>query len=101
MPFNRPIPKERQGTKFSSGLASLVEAEKMIQVAVLLPSSAFVGWIFGALLDKVFHQSWIALVGILFGGISGIVYVVRMVIESGKKPKRKADPDSGDPGAGK
>ena len=73
----------------------------MIQVAVLLPSSAFVGWIFGALLDKLFHQTWISLVGILFGGISGIVYVVRMVIESGRKPSRNSDPKSGNPGARK
>lgn len=97
MPFNRPIPKGRQTTKVSGGRASLVEAEKMIQVSVLLPCSAFVGWIFGALLDKLFHQTWISLVGILFGGISGIVYVVRMVIASSRKTKtsRDADSDSG------
>lgn len=101
MPFNRPIPKPRQGTKFSSSLASLVEAEKMIQVAVLLPSSAFVGWIIGAGLDKLFHQTWISLLGILFGGISGIVYVVRMVVESSRKPSQNSTPDSGKTGAGK
>ena len=71
----------------------------MIQVAVLLPSSAFVGWILGAWLDKLFHQSWISLVGILFGGISGIVYVVRMVVQSGRKPVRNSGNDS-DLGAG-
>lgn len=101
MPFNRPIPKSRQGTKWASGLSSLVEAEKMIQIAVLLPSSAFVGWILGAWLDKLFHQSWISLVGILFGGISGIVYVVRMVVQSGRKPVRNRGNDSDHPGAGK
>ena len=73
----------------------------MIQVAVLLPSSAFVGWILGAWLDKLLHQSWISLVGILFGGISGIVYVVRMVIEAGRKPNRNPDSKSDTPGAGK
>lgn len=73
----------------------------MIQVAVLLPSSAFVGWIIGAWLDKLFHQSWITLVGILFGGLSGIVYVVRMVIEAGRRPGRSPGSNSDKPGAGK
>lgn len=76
------------------GLASLVEAEKMVQVSVLLPSSAFVGWLLGAWLDKLLHQSWISLVGILFGGISGIVYVVRMVVTSSAKSSQRQDPGS-------
>ena len=98
MPFNRPIPKSQERSKFSSGLASLAEAERMIQISVLLPSSAFVGWLIGAGLDKLFHQTWIALVGILFGGISGIVYVVRMVIAAGAKSTRSAGPNSDNAG---
>lgn len=73
----------------------------MIQVAVLLPCSAFVGWILGAWLDKLFHQSWISLVGILFGGISGIVYVVRMVVESSRKSTNNSGHDSGKTGGRK
>ena len=98
MPFNRPIPKTQQRSKFTRSLASLAEAEKMIQISVLLPSSAFVGWLLGAGLDKLFHQTWITLVGILFGGISGIVYVVRMVITAGAKPGRGAGANSDNPG---
>ena len=99
MPFNRPIPKTQQPrSKFANGLASLAEAERMMQVAVLLPSSAFVGWLIGAGLDKLFDQTWITLVGILFGGISGIVYVVRMVVTSGAKPGRGAGPNSDNSG---
>jgi F0F1-type ATP synthase assembly protein I len=93
MPFNRPIPKS-QRPKIPGGLGSLVEAEKMVQVSVLLPSSAFVGWLLGAWLDKLLHQSWISLVGILFGGISGIVYVVRMVITSSAKSSQGQDSGS-------
>jgi ATP synthase protein I len=102
MPFNRPIPKTQQRSKFASGLASLAEAEKMIQISVLLPSSAFVGWLLGAGLDKLFHQTWITLVGILFGGISGIVYVVRLVITAGAKngPGTAANSDNSGSGAG-
>lgn len=100
MPFNRPIAKSQQRSKFVSSLASLAEAEKMIQISVLLPSSAFVGWLIGAGLDKLFHQTWITLVGILFGGLSGIVYVVRMVIAAGTNPSRGAGPNSDSSGQG-
>jgi len=71
-----------------------------MQVAVLLPSSAFVGWLLGAGLDKLFHQTWITLVGILFGGISGIVYVVRMVITAGAKKGAGTGPNSDNSGPG-
>jgi len=100
MPFNRPLPKSQQRSTFRSSLASLAEAEKMMQVAVLLPSSAFVGWLLGAGLDKLFHQTWITLVGILFGGISGIVYVVRMVITAGAKKGAGTGPNSDNSGPG-
>jgi F0F1-type ATP synthase assembly protein I len=92
MPFNRPIPDSKPQAKLSSGLASLVEAEKMMQIAILLPCSAFVGWLLGAWLDKVLHQSWISLVGILLGGISGLVYVVRLVISVKSNPKAGSGP---------
>jgi hypothetical protein len=84
MPFNRPIQEPRPRTAPSSGIKSLVQAEKLMQIAILLPSSAFIGWLAGAWLDSRLHQGWIGLVGILFGGISGLVYVVRLVLSSGK-----------------
>jgi hypothetical protein len=83
MPFNRPIPDRDQKPKDSGGIATLVQAEKLMQIAILLPSAAFIGWLAGAWLDSKLHQSWIALAGIVFGGISGLVYVVRLVISSG------------------
>ena len=83
MPFNPPIPDPKPRPKSKSAFSSWIEAERMMQVALILPCSAGVGWLFGAWLDKVLHQTWISLAGILFGGISGIVYVVRMVVERG------------------
>jgi ATP synthase protein I len=94
MPFNAPIPDPTPRPKKSSALSSLVEAEKMMQIAVLLPVSAFVGWGIGAWLDKVFNQSWLALAGILFGGFAGLLYVIRLVIGSGSKPKSGAGPSA-------
>ena len=90
MPFNRPIPDNKPRSRYFSGLASLVEAEKMMQIAILLPASAFVGWLLGAWLDKALHQSWISLAGILLGGISGLVYVVRLVISVKHNPPAKS-----------
>ena len=87
MPFNRPIPNpphpDRPPARNNGGIQTLMQAEKLTQIAVLLPSAAFIGWLAGAWLDSKLHQSWIGLAGIVFGGISGLVYVVRLVISSG------------------
>ena len=82
MAYNRPIPDHEPRRKSSAGLETLVQAEKLMQIAILLPSAAFIGWLFGAWADKAFHQSWIGLAGMIFGGISGIVYVVRLVLST-------------------
>ena len=80
MPYNNPIPEHRQPKRDSGGLATLVQAEKLMQIAILLPSAAFVGWLLGAWADRALHQSWIGIAGLVFGGISGLVYVVRLVM---------------------
>jgi len=91
MAYNRPIPDAGKRAKAPSGLASLVEAEKMMQIAVLLPSAAFIGWLGGLWADHLLHQTWISLAGIIFGGVSGLVYVVRLVLAAGTGQS----PDSG------
>lgn len=83
MPFNNPIPEHRQPHKDSGGLATLVQAEKLMQIAILLPSAAFIGWLGGAWLDKHLHQTWIGILGIALGGVAGLVYVVRLVLTTG------------------
>jgi ATP synthase protein I len=87
MAYNRPIPDPAPKSKTSSGIETLVQAEKLMQIAILLPSAAFVGWLLGAWADKAWHQSWLGIAGIVFGGISGLVYVVRLVISSGADTK--------------
>ena len=87
MAFNRPIPDPTPKSKTSSGIETLVQAEKLMQIAILLPSAAFVGWLLGAWADKAWHQSWLGIAGMVFGGISGLVYVVRLVISSGTDTK--------------
>lgn len=87
MPYNNPIPDDRERKRDSGGLATLVQAERMMQIAILLPSAAFIGWLLGAWLDRMLHQSWIGIAGIMFGGISGLVYVIRLVITTGTGDK--------------
>ena len=48
MPFNRPIPDRTPQPKSSGGFQAMVHAEKLTQIAVLLPSAAFIGWLLGA-----------------------------------------------------
>jgi hypothetical protein len=78
MPFNRPIPESKSRRKTDSGIGALVQAEKLMQIALLLPSSACIGWVAGAWGDRHFHQSWIGIAGALFGGVSGLIYVIRL-----------------------
>ena len=93
MAFNRPIPERQPPRKISSGLDTLVQAEKLMQIAILLPSSAFIGWLLGTWADKALHQEWISLAGVAFGGIAGLVYVVRLVMStSGEAPKKPGGP---------
>lgn len=85
MPFHRPIPDAKPHAKGSGLVSAIVEAEKMIQIALVLPCAAFIGWLAGAWLDHRLHQTWIGLVGIVFGGASGLVYVVRLALATGKE----------------
>ena len=101
MPFNRPIPDPKPEPRSNGGIQTLIQAEKLTQIAVLLPSAAFIGWLAGAWLDGKLHQSWMGFAGIVFGGISGLVYVVRLVISTGEPkhatpstPSPKEPPDS-------
>jgi F0F1-type ATP synthase assembly protein I len=100
VPFNPPIPDSKQPNKGSSGVKSLAEAEKLMQIAILLPSSACIGWLAGAWLDSHFHQTWMGLAGILFGGFSGLVYVVRLVMAGTSRTTSTTGDQSGTGGDG-
>lgn len=93
MPFNNPIPDNRrpkdQPRRDSGGLATLVQAEKLMQIAILLPSAAFIGWLGGTWLDRKLHQEWISIAGLVFGGIAGLVYVVRLVLTTSTDDEKK------------
>jgi ATP synthase protein I len=72
------------GGKRSGGLDALVKAEKLSQIAFVLPVSVVVGWGAGVLLDKWLHQHWIYIVGLILGSIAGLVEAVRLALRAGK-----------------
>jgi F0F1-type ATP synthase assembly protein I len=100
MAFHPPIPEDKQpqsafagSPKLSGGLGTLVEAEKLIQIAILLPSAVFIGWLGGVWLDNHFHQSWIGIAGMIFGGISGLVHVIRVALAAGNEADKAMQKD--------
>jgi len=99
MPYHRPIPEPQTRGKRSGALDAWVQAEKLMQIALLLPSAAFIGWLAGVWLDHWLHQHWLNVAGIVFGGVSGLVYVVRLALAAENKPESGAK-DRGETGAG-
>ena len=95
MPYNRPIPDSKpdpkQGGKDAGLFSAWIQAEKLMQIALVLPCAAFIGWLIGAWLDHRLHQSWIAIAGIVFGGISGMVYSIQVALAANKDPKMQDD----------
>jgi F0F1-type ATP synthase assembly protein I len=79
--MNNPEDEKKQS---SSGIDTLIQAETWMQIAILLPCAALIGWFFGTWLDGKLHQHWIGVTGLTLGGLAGIVHVVRIVIISGK-----------------
>lgn len=85
----------RGGRQQPSGLSLYVQAEKMLQIAFVLPCALVIGWLLGAWADKWLHQSWMTIGGVILGCVSGLVFVVRMALAAEKSsgPDAAAGPD--------
>ena len=68
-----------------SGMKSLVKAESMVQLALVLPAAVFIGWALGALADNWLHQRWIYLVGIGLGAAAGFTQIIRVAVKLNKE----------------
>ncbi len=84
MPFNRFNPGSKPRTGLSGGIGGLVEAEKLMQIAFVLPASVVIGWVAGWWLGNALHQKWIEIAGVVFGCVSGLVYVIQMAVMAEK-----------------
>jgi ATP synthase protein I len=78
MPEQTPSPNP-EPRKRSSAVDGIVQAERMLQIAFILPISVVVGWLIGVALDKWLHQSWIYLPGVVLGCVAGFVELLRQV----------------------
>ena len=96
MAFNNPKPRTTpSGKPDRGGMDTLVKAEKMTQIAFILPAAVLVGWLAGAGLDKWLHQHWMYIVGILLGVVAGFVQIFRLIAIP-KEPTGRPAQDQGD-----
>jgi F0F1-type ATP synthase assembly protein I len=95
MPFHRPIPERKPPFKTGKAVESWIEAEKLMQIAFLLPAAAFVGWIAGVCADRWLHQSWIAIFGVIFGCIAGLFSVIRMALAAERNSPMESKAENG------
>jgi ATP synthase protein I len=91
MPFNNPIPDSKARGKTSSGLAGYVEAEKLIQLAFVLPGAVAIFGGAGWWADSRLHQHWMAIAGIVLGSVAGLFYVIQTAVVAETK-SRKEEP---------
>jgi ATP synthase protein I len=102
VPFHNPIPEDKRRGKDQPGgggmMGSWVQAEKLMQIALVLPCAAFLGWLAGSWADRHFHQSWMTVVGILFGCASGLVYAIRIAIAA-ERSSDSSQPGTNDTGS--
>jgi ATP synthase protein I len=77
MPDDPPNPASAKARGMTQ---SLIRAERLTQIAVILPAAVLVGWLAGAALDKWLHQHWIYLAGIVLGCVAGFIQIVRLVL---------------------
>jgi ATP synthase protein I len=79
--MSTPAPDTRP-RKPAAGVNTLVKAEKLMQIALVLPTALVIGWGGGVLLDKWLHQHWIYIVGIIFGAAAGLIEAVREALKA-------------------
>jgi ATP synthase protein I len=87
VPYHNPIPGRKDHSVGSGLIGAWVQAEKLMQIALLLPSAGFIGWLAGYGLDRWLHQKWIGIAGAIFGIIAGLVAAVRMAMVFGADSK--------------
>jgi ATP synthase protein I len=92
MPIDPPNPQGSGNKPDDGGMQTLLQAEKLTQIAFVIPAALVVGWIFGALLDRWLHTHWIYIAGLIFGAAVGLAEVVRMALSAGNPPSSRKGP---------
>jgi F0F1-type ATP synthase assembly protein I len=84
MPSSSPSPERQSRPRRSGAVHSLAQAERLLQIAFVMPCAMVLCWGAGWWLDHHFHTKWIALVGVIVGIIAGMVSAIRMALDAGK-----------------
>lgn len=72
--------QEKPSDNRSESMKLLIKAERLTQIAFVLPAAVLVGWGIGALLDKWLHTGWIYIVGLVLGAVAGMFEAVRQAL---------------------
>ncbi|HTV15056.1 MAG TPA: AtpZ/AtpI family protein [Acidobacteriaceae bacterium] len=88
MPDNSPNPNPAP-PKRSAVASGVAGYEKIMEIAFIMPAALGVGWLGGAGLDKVFHQHWIYIAGIIFGFVAGFIEVLRSALRYSRQAEKK------------
>jgi uncharacterized membrane protein YfcA len=99
MPRRDPNSNADGRSRSGGGFGSLVQAEKLMQVAFVLPAALVICWALGWWIAGHTHQKWIEIAGIVFGCIVGLVYVIQMAIAVEKDTSLRDEPQN-EPGKG-
>jgi len=89
LPPDSPNPQPPKRSSLTRGIAS---AERLLEIAFIMPAAVAVGWLGGAALDKWLHQHWIYIAGIALGFVAGFVEVLRLAVRYSNKIEKE---DSG------
>lgn len=76
----KPEPGKPTDTR-SENMKLIIRAERLTQIAFVLPAAVLIGWGIGALLDKWLHQNWIYIVGLVLGAAAGLTEAVRQALK--------------------
>lgn len=68
----------------SSKRGLILQAAKYSHVALALPAAVFIGWLFGTLMDRWLHTSWIYILGLILGIVAGFAELARAAMMASK-----------------
>lgn len=93
MPFHPPIPEPKGRGKSTGLMSAFIQAEKLVQIALVLPCAAFIGWLLGDWIGGRLHFALGGAVGVAFGGAAGLIYVVRLAMNAVNDPAKPGNAD--------
>jgi F0F1-type ATP synthase assembly protein I len=88
MPQESPTPQQ-QNPKRSALTRGIAGYERVLEIAFIMPAALVVGWLIGAGLDKLFHQHWIYILGIVVGFVAGFIEVLRSAIRYSNRSEKE------------